>query len=141
MSDLQAALGLSQLERLNSIIDERHSLFRQYQSLLVDLPIRFLSVPDNVRSSLHLAVIRLLDTSPTHHRHVFEFLRSAGIGVQVHYTPIHLQPYYRNLGFREGDFPQAELYAKNAFSLPLFPGLDRKDQLRVAKALTSCFSL
>ena len=87
MSDLQAALGTSQLKRLDSIVDERHFLFSQYQSLLVDLPITFLSFPDNVRSSLHLAVIRLLDSSPTHHRYVFEFLRSVGIGVQFIYHP------------------------------------------------------
>ena len=137
MSDLQASLGLSQLQRLNSIVEERHRLLEQYRQLLAGLPLQLLQIPQDVSSSLHLAVIRLSDPSPDHHRRVFEGLRAAGIGVQLHYTPVHLQPYYRRLGFREGDFPEAEAYASNAISLPLYPGLQYGDQQRVARTLAS----
>jgi len=135
MTDLQAALGLSQLERLESIVAERQRLFQHYSVLLADLPLRLLEIPPGVYSSLHLAVIRLFDPSPSHHRRVFDGLRSAGIGVQVHYTPVHLQPYYRRLGFHEGDFPIAEAYASNAISLPLFPGLQENEIQHVADTL------
>ena len=121
MTDLQAALGLSQWRRLNSIVAERQRLREQYRQLLAGLPLQLLEIPQDVSSSLHLAVIRLADPSPNHHRRVFEGLRAAGIGVQLHYTPVHLQPYYRRLGFREGDFPESEAYASNAISLPSTP--------------------
>ena len=75
--------------------------------------------------TVHLAVIRLNVSDSGLHRRVFEGLRAAGIGVQLHYTPVHLQPYYRRLGFREGDFPVAEAYASSAISLPLYPGLQQ----------------
>jgi UDP-4-amino-4,6-dideoxy-N-acetyl-beta-L-altrosamine transaminase len=137
LTDLQAALGLSQLERLETIVAERQRLFEVYRQSLVNLPVSLLEVPPAVRSALHLAVIRLHDIDPEHHLHVFEGLRAAGIGVQLHYSPVHLQPYYRRLGFAEGDFPEAESYACNAISLPLYPGLKEEDQERVVHALAS----
>ena len=137
MTDLQAALGLSQLQRLDEIVAERNRQFQVYRDLLSDLPVKPLSVPDSVLSSLHLAVIRLTDDRPSLHRRVFDGLRASGIGVQVHYTPVHLQPYYRRLGFSDGDFPQAEAYASNAISLPLYPGLSLADQQRVVRSLSS----
>lgn len=137
MTDLQAALGLSQLQRLEVIVAERQRLLEQYRLLLADLPLRLLEIPQDVSSALHLAVIRLADPSPAHHRRMFEGLRAAGIGVQLHYTPVHLQPYYRRLGFQEGDFPEAEAYASNAISLPLYPGLQDADLQRVAGTLTT----
>ena len=82
-------------------------------------------------------MIRLTDPCPIHHRRVFDGLRAAQIGVQVHYTPVHLQPYYRRLGFHEGDFPEAEAYACNAISLPLYPGLKESNLQRVAQILTT----
>jgi len=100
-----------------------------------------LEIPQDVSSSLHLAVIRLADPTPEHHRRVFEGLRAAGIGVQLHYTPVHLQPYYRRLGFKDGDFPEAEAYASNAISLPLYPGLQDGDQQRVVHTLRSLLAL
>ena len=139
MTDLQAALGLSQLQRLDQIVVERQRLLDQYRHMLAGLPLQLLEIPQDVSSSLHLAVIRLEDPSPAHHRTVFDGLRAAGIGVQVHYTAVHLQPYYRRMGFREGDFPEAEAYTNNAISLPLFPGLQESDQLRVADTLTTLF--
>ncbi len=137
MNDLQAALGLSQLQRLEVIVEERQRLLEHYRQLLAGLPLRLLKIPSDVSSALHLAVIRLEDPTPAHHRRVFDGLRSAGIGVQLHYSPVHLQPYYRRLGFREGNFPAAEAYASNAISLPLYPGLQAVDQLRVVETLSA----
>ena len=107
-----------------------------YSLCLKDLPLRLLEIPDNVQSSLHLAVIRLQDTDPNHHRHVFDGLRAAGIGVQLHYSPVHLQPYYRHMGFADGDFPEAECYGRNAISLPLYPGLKEAEQEYVIHVLS-----
>jgi dTDP-4-amino-4,6-dideoxygalactose transaminase len=84
---------------------------------------------------VHLAVIRLQQTTALQHRQVFEGLRASGIGVQLHYSPVHLQPYYRALGFEEGRFPEAEAYANRAMSLPLFPGLSTIDQELVVAEL------
>ena len=137
MTDLQAALGLSQLQRLEAIVAERQRLLEQYRLLLAELPLRVLEIPNDVHSALHLAVIRLDNSSPAHHRQVFDGLRAAGIGVQLHYSPVHLQPYYRQLGFQEGDFPEAEAYATNAITLPLYPGLQDHDLQRVADTLTT----
>lgn len=135
ITDIQAALGLSQLQRLDEIVTERNRQLKRYGELLAELPVQLLEVPDGVLSSVHLAVIRLMRATAEQHRRVFEGLRAAGIGVQLHYSPVHLQPYYRALGFTEGQFPEAEAYASTAISLPLFPGLTEKDQVRVFTAL------
>ena len=87
-----------------------------------------LEIPDNVYSALHLAVVRFLNISDSYHLRVFSAMRDAGIGVQLHYSPVHLQPFYRDLGFLPGSYPHAELYSKNAMSLPLYPGLSDDDQ-------------
>ena len=120
---------------MDRIVAERQRLYAVYEQLLIGLPLRLLSIPSYSKSSLHLAVIRLLNSDAQHHRDVFEGLRSLGIGVQLHYSPVHLQPYYRRLGFQRGDFPEAEAYGSNAISLPLYPGLQQDEQERVAQAL------
>jgi len=135
LTDIQAALGLSQLQRLDEIVAERNRQLQCYRELLVNLPVQLLEVPENVLSSVHLAVIRLKQSTAQQHRLLFEGLRAAGIGVQLHYSPVHLQPYYRLIGFKEGDFPGAEGYASSAISLPLFPGFSAADQQRVATGL------
>ena len=135
--DLQAGLGLSQLQRLDEIVVERNHQRKRYQELLADLPVQLLHIPDDVLSSVHLSVIRLQHTTAEQHRYVFEELRAAGIGVQLHYSPVHLQPYYRMLGFEEGQFPEAEAYASSAISLPLFPGLSVDNQRKVTSILSN----
>ena len=135
ITDLQAALGLSQLQRLDEIVAERNSHLQHYQVLLDGLHVHLLDVPKDVLSSVHLAVIRLVDSRPEDHRLIFQGLRTAGIGVQLHYTPVHLQPYYRNLGFKENDFPAAEAYGRNAISLPLYPGLKNHEKECVVRLL------
>ena len=116
---------------------ERQRLLEVYRQQLASLPVSFLEIPASVRSALHLAVVRLDNSDPGHHRSVFEGLRAAGIGVQLHYSPVHLQPYYRSLGFAGGGFPEAEAYASNAISLPLYPGLQEQEQAHVVQVLSS----
>ena len=135
ITDIQAALGLSQLQRLDAILAECNEQLRHYRELLAALPVQLLNVPDDVLSAVHLAVIRLVQSTAQQHRLVFEGMRSAQIGVQLHYSPVHLQPYYRALGFVEGQFPEAEAYARCAFSLPLFPGLETGKREYVAEKL------
>ena len=135
LTDIQAALGLSQLQRLDEIIAERNLQLQRYQELMADLPVQLLEVPEEVLSSVHLAVIRLTQATAEQHRQVFEGMRAAGIGVQLHYSPVHLQPYYRALGFAESQFPEAEAYAHCAISLPLFPGLKSGQCIFVAQQL------
>ena len=137
ITDIQAALGLSQLQRLDEILAERNHQLQRYQELLADLPVQRLEVPEGVLSSAHLAVIRLQQATAEQHRQVFEGMRAAGIGVQLHYSPVHLQPYYRAMGFADGQFPEAESHASSAISLPLYPGLQECGQQRVAKALAA----
>lgn len=140
ITDLQAALGLSQLQRLDGIVAERNRQLQRYRELLVGLPVRLLEVPEDVLSSVHLAVIRLPQATSEQHRQVFEGLRAAGIGVQLHYTPVHLQPYYRAMGFADGQCPEAEGYARTAISLPLYPGLPAADQQLVICSLKALVS-
>ena len=135
LSDLHAALGISQLSRLDSIILERNNLYSVYKKELANLPVSFLRIPINVVSSIHLFIIRLNCLDPIFHRKIFRGLREKSIGVQLHYNPVHLNPYYRNLGFKEGMFPESELYSRNAITLPLFPGLTYNDQKRICETL------
>jgi UDP-4-amino-4,6-dideoxy-N-acetyl-beta-L-altrosamine transaminase len=135
ITDLQAALGLSQLQRLDQIVAERNQQLNRYRDLVAGLPVRLLQVPKAVLSSVHLCVIRLQEATAEQHRHVFEEMRAAGIGVQLHYSPVHLQPYYRAMGFAEGDCPEAEAYASCAISLPLFPSLSKDQQDKVVQVL------
>jgi UDP-4-amino-4,6-dideoxy-N-acetyl-beta-L-altrosamine transaminase len=140
MTDLQAALGVSQLDRLDAYVERRHELAARYDRLLAGLPLTTPVQLDDSRSSLHLYVIRLvLDAQGTvagqTHREVFDALRAAGIGINLHYIPVHLQPYYRRLGFQPGDFPAAEQYYRETITLPLFATLEPAEQDQVATAL------
>ena len=126
LTDMAAALGLAQLGRLEDFLSRRTFLADRYDELLAGLPVRPLRRMNGSHSAWHLYVIRLEASSSR--RQVFEALREAGIGVQVHYIPVHRQPYYAALGFREGDFPAAEAYYDSAISLPLFPALTEAEQ-------------
>lgn len=139
MTDIQAALGYSQSYRLHEFVDERNRLLRNYNELIsdIDIPVKTLKIASNVVSSVHLGVVKLNEFDPERHLSMFKYMRSNKIGVQIHYSPIHLQPFYRKLGFREGDFPNAERYERNAVSLPLYPGLTKDHQFSVIKLLKS----
>ena len=136
ITDLQAALGLSQLNKLDGFIERRRELAARYDRLLASLPLTLPSPQPEAESAWHLYVVRLqLDRIKLSHRQVFEGLRAAGVGVNLHCIPVHLQPYYRDLGFAEGDFPQAERYYAEAISLPLFPLLSDEQQDFVVEQL------
>jgi UDP-4-amino-4,6-dideoxy-N-acetyl-beta-L-altrosamine transaminase len=124
MTELHAALGLSQLTRLRDYIQRRHRLAQRYGALLKDLPLVMPWQHPDSHSALHLYVIRI---DAEKRREVFDALRARGIGVNVHYIPVHLQPYYQRLGFQRGDFPEAERYYAEAISLPMYATL-REDQ-------------
>lgn len=129
MTDIQAALGLSQLNKLEAFIARRRALAARYQAALTGLPLTLPSPQVEAESAWHLYVVRLRTERLTlSHREVFEALRGAGIGVNLHYIPVHLQPYYRELGFKAGDFPEAERYYAQAISLPIFPAMSDAQQ-------------
>jgi len=136
MTDLQAALGLSQMQRLDEFVVKRHLLAKRYDQLLADMPVVTPWQHADSYSGLHLYVIRLKpgEIAKTH-RQVFEALRAAGIGVNLHYIPVHMQPYYQKQGFKAGDFAEAEMYYETAISLPLFPALTSEQQDRVVGAI------
>ena len=139
MTDLQAALGFSQLGRLQEFHLRREHLAARYPELLAGLPLALPPKPaQHMRSSWHLYAVQLhCGQSAEFRAQVFANLREQGIGVNVHYIPIHMQPYYRELGFREGDYPQAEAFYRGALSLPLYPTLSDTQQDSVALALRS----
>lgn len=136
MTELQAALGVSQMQRLDQYVARRHQLAARYDDLLADFPVtRPWQHPDSY-SGLHLYVIRLqLDKIRKTHRQVFESLRELGIGVNLHYIPVHTQPYYQSMGFKAGDFPQAEQYYREAISLPMYQTLLEQQQDEVLNVL------
>jgi UDP-4-amino-4,6-dideoxy-N-acetyl-beta-L-altrosamine transaminase len=137
MTDVQAALGVSQLRRLDESAAARRALAANYQRLLADLPLRLPMVPDDRQSAWHLYVVEIdAARCAVSRAQVFAQLRAAGIGVNVHYIPIHLQPYYQRLGFRAGQFPAAEKYYAQALSLPLFPRMTAAQQAEVVARLT-----
>jgi UDP-4-amino-4,6-dideoxy-N-acetyl-beta-L-altrosamine transaminase len=136
MTELQAALGLSQLERLDDYVARRNALAERYDAALATLPVTTPWQHPDSYSGRHLYVIRLqLDQIGVTHRQVFERLREQGIGVNLHYIPVHTQPYYRELGFTSGDLPAAETYYAEAISLPLFPTMTEAQQDEVVTAL------
>jgi UDP-4-amino-4,6-dideoxy-N-acetyl-beta-L-altrosamine transaminase len=133
ITDMQAALGLSQLQRLDEYIQRRNSLARRYDTALRGLPLRLPEVAAGNLSAFHLYVIRLVQIGDQ--RRVFERLRERGIGVNVHYMPVHLQPYYRQFGFSPGLFPEAEAHGTQAITLPLYPLLTDAEQDHVINAV------
>lgn len=136
MTELQAALGFSQLQRLDQFVARRHELAARYDHLLEALPVTTPWQHPESYSGLHLYVVRLkLEQIGKSHREVFESLREQGIGVNLHYIPIHTQPYYQRMGFKEGDFPEAERYYAEAISLPMFQAMTDAQQDEVMVAL------
>lgn len=141
LTDIQAALGLSQLERLEENVERRHALAGRYNALLLDLPLTLPWQQADTHSAYHLYVVRLAAGGDgSHRRTVFEGLRERGVGVNVHYIPVHRQPWYEQQGFVQGDFPEAEQYYREALSLPLYPSMTEGQQDTVAGALRELLS-
>jgi UDP-4-amino-4,6-dideoxy-N-acetyl-beta-L-altrosamine transaminase len=141
LTDIHAALGLSQLDRLEEFVDRRNRLASRYQEMLQDEPLQLPVIQPGNRSAFHLYVVRVKGANGRHNRRqVFDALRRRGIGVNVHYLPVHLQPYYRALGFAEGQFPEAEVHGATAITLPLYPGLTEEQQDEVVSALRDVLS-
>jgi len=138
MTDIQAALGVSQMSRLNDFILKRNKLAERYDASLNNLPLVIPHQIEDSFSSRHLYVIRLkLDKISLSHKEVFNKLRENGIGVNLHYIPVHLHPYYRDLGFTKGQFPISETYYRDAISIPLFSSMTTNQQDEVINILTS----
>lgn len=137
MTEMQAALGVSQMSRLHDFVAKRNELATRYDELLKDLP---LVVPKQIEDSYsgrHLYVIRLkLGEITVSHKGVFTQLRENGIGVNLHYIPVHTQPYYQELGFKSGQFPESDKYYQEAISIPLFHTMTKKQQDKVVSVLT-----
>jgi UDP-4-amino-4,6-dideoxy-N-acetyl-beta-L-altrosamine transaminase len=136
MTDIHAALGISQMKRLDEFVARRNGLAGSYDRELRGLPLRLPAVLPENTSSFHLYVVRILrNVARKTRRQVFEELRQLGIGVNVHFIPVHLQPYYRKLGFGPGQYPEAEAHGDEALTLPLFPSLTEQAQNQVVAAL------
>ena len=136
MTELQAALGASQMQRLDSFVARRHQLAERYNRLLAHLPLSTPWQHPDSYSSMHLYVIRLeLKKLIKTHRQVFEQLRTQGVGVNLHYIPVHTQPFYERMGFKVGDYPQAEQYYAEAISLPIYYSLSDDQQEQVVQVL------
>jgi UDP-4-amino-4,6-dideoxy-N-acetyl-beta-L-altrosamine transaminase len=136
MTDLQAALGLSQMKRLDDFVAQRHAIANRYDRLLGELPVTTPWQHPDSYSGFHLYVIRLkLGETRRKHREIFELLRKQGIGVNLHYIPVYRQPYYEKMGFKEGYCMEAEQYYREAISIPMYPGLTEELQDRVVEAI------
>lgn len=135
MSDIHAALGISQLSKLDHFLDKRNKLANRYDSIIKHPSIKKPIISSHFISTWHLYVISLQSRCSKQHKKLFEILRQEGIGVQLHYMPVHLQPYYRRLGFGEGYCPVSEQHGQSAISLPLYPDLTDNEQDEVIAKL------
>ena len=136
MTELQVALGVSQMQRLDEFITKRHKLQERYDLLLEDLPIIKPYQDKDGYSALHLYPIKIqIDKVKNTKKEIFDALRNNNIGVNVHYIPVHTQPYYGNMGFKKGDYPNAENYYENTISIPIFQGLTIEMQDKVVNIL------
>ncbi|MEA1989467.1 MAG: UDP-4-amino-4,6-dideoxy-N-acetyl-beta-L-altrosamine transaminase [Pseudomonadota bacterium] len=136
MTELQAALGVSQMQRLDQFVIQRHVLQQRYHELLKGLPLVMPHQFKDSYSALHLYPIQIeLNQIDKDRTQVFQELRESGLGVNVHYIPVHTQPYYQKMGFKLGDFPNAEYYYSRAISIPLYHGMTFEQQDEVVTIL------
>ena len=136
LTDIQAALGLNQMKRLDEFVERRNAIAKRYDQLLVDLPVKTPSQHKDSYSAFHLYVIRLnLEKIGKTYSQIFEIFREMGIGVNLHYIPVYHQPYYKNLGFKLGHCSEAEQYYAEAISLPIYPNLSETQQNTVVSVL------
>ena len=136
MTDIQAALGRSQLKKIDIFIKKRNQIASRYYEFLSGLPLKFQKIDKKIISSFHLFIIRLEEDVKISHEVFFKKLRNEGIMVNLHYIPIHLQPYYKQLGFKKGMFIESENYAESAISIPIYPKLSLSEQKFVSKSIS-----
>jgi len=142
MTEMQAALGVSQITRLHEFVAKRNELASNYDKFLKDLPLITPLQIDDSYSGRHLYIIRLkLNEISLSHDEVFKKLRENGIGVNLHYIPVHTQPYYKCLGFTKGQFPESEQYYSEAISIPLFHTMTEQQQMKVVSVLKELLCL
>lgn len=134
MTELQAALGLSQMSRIDEFVQARNKLASDYMNLLDNLDLKFVVPSNDVYSAYHLFIIMLNDCEKR--KMIFDEMRQAGVTAHVHYYPIHLQPFYLQKGFKEGDYPNAELYYKSCLTLPLYPNLNKDELEYIVKKIS-----
>jgi UDP-4-amino-4,6-dideoxy-N-acetyl-beta-L-altrosamine transaminase len=141
LSDIHAALGENQMRRLQPFLERRREIAARYREAFAGLPLGLQTLPAGCESAWHLFVVQFdLEAIGRSRREIYDELRGLGIGVQVHYIPIHTQPYYRKLGFKSGDFPAAERYYERALSLPIFYRLASEEQDYVIASVRSALS-
>lgn len=140
LTDISAALGLSQLRRIDDFVKRRNEIFDRYNRELAGLPLKLPKLMTGDRSAWHLYVIQITEKSTVNRAELFNALRERNIGVNVHYIPVHLQPIYRAYGFKPGDFPRAENYYAYAISLPIFYDFKESEQSYVIEQLTKLLS-
>ncbi len=131
MNDIQSSLGISQLKKIDIFLRKRNKIAKFYYNNLKHLPIEFQRIEKNFYSSYHLFIIKLNSGHKHLHSKFFNFLRSKNVFVNLHYLPIHLQPFYKKFGFKKKQFPVAEEYAETAMSIPIYPNLKKKDQIKI----------
>jgi dTDP-4-amino-4,6-dideoxygalactose transaminase len=142
MTELQAALGVSQMKRLDEFVALRHQRQKRYDELLKNLPVVVPYQDMDSYSALHLYPIQIkTDKVKNTRKEIFEALRKNDIGVNVHYIPVHTQPYYENIGFKKGCYPNAEAYYDSAISIPLFSQMSVIQQDMVVKNLKKIFNI
>lgn len=134
MTELQAALGLSQMSRIDEFVQARNKLASDYMNLLDNLDLKFVVPSNDVYSAYHLFIIMLNDCEKR--KMIFDEMRQAGVTAHVHYYPIHLQPFYLQKGFKEGGYPNAELYYKSCLTLPLYPNLNKDELEYIVKKIS-----
>jgi len=139
MSDIQAALGINQLKRIGEMLKKRNKIAQIYKKELSNLPISFQKVSNNFYSSYHLFIIKLITNKKNLHKKLFMFLRKNKIFVNLHYMPLHLNPFYKKFGYKIGDYPNSEDYGNKALSIPIYPNLKKKEQLKVVSLLKKFF--
>ena len=140
MNDIQSALGISQLKNLNFFLRKRNKIAKFYQVHLKKLPIKFQKIEKIFYCTYHLFIIKLDIKYKYLHKKLFNYLRSNKIFVNLHYLPIHLQPFYRKFGFKKKQFPIAEKYSETAISIPIYPNLKKKEQIKVISLIKSFFN-
>ncbi len=140
MNDIQSALGISQLKNLNIFLGKRHKIAKFYRANLKNLPIKFQKIEKNLYSTYHLFIIKLNIKYKYLYKNFFNYLRSNNLFVNLHYLPIHLQPFYRKFGFKKKQFPIAEEYSETAISIPIYPNLKKKEQIKIINLIKSFFN-